>query len=45
MADNEQQAAKPAPRKGFGVNFKVFAIQVPLIRADADGNSGIVHMS
>jgi len=30
---------------GFGVNFKVFAIQVPLIRADADGNSGIVHMS
>ena len=30
---------------GFGVNFKVFAIQVPLIRADADGGSGIVHMS
>ena len=25
MADNEQQAAKPAPRKGFGVNFKVSA--------------------
>ena len=30
---------------GFGVNFKVFAIQVPLIRADAAGNSGIAHMS
>lgn len=30
---------------GFGVNFKVFAIQVPLVRADADNNSGIVHMS
>src|SRR5262245_10538974 len=30
---------------GFGVNFKAFAIQVPLIRSDADGNSGVVHMS
>jgi hypothetical protein len=30
---------------GFGVNFKAFAIQVPLIRADSLGNSGIVHMS
>ena len=25
MTDNEQQPAKPAPRKGFGVNFKVSA--------------------
>jgi Family of unknown function (DUF6260) len=30
---------------GMGVNFKAFAIQVPLIRADADGRSGLVHMS
>jgi hypothetical protein len=25
MTDNEQQAAKPSQRKGFGVNFKVSA--------------------
>lgn len=30
---------------GFGINFKAFAIQIPLIRADANGNSGVVHMS
>lgn len=30
---------------GFGINFKAFQIQVPLIRADIDGHSGIVHMS
>jgi uncharacterized linocin/CFP29 family protein len=30
---------------GFQINFKGFTIQVPLIRATADGNSGIVHMS
>jgi uncharacterized linocin/CFP29 family protein len=30
---------------GMGVNFKVFGIQVPLIRADAQGRSGIVHMT
>ena len=30
---------------GFGVNFKAFAIQIPLVRADADHNSGIAHMS
>lgn len=30
---------------GMGINFKVFAIQVPLIRADAANNSGIAHMS
>jgi uncharacterized linocin/CFP29 family protein len=30
---------------GFGVNFKAFAIQIPLVRADSAGNSGIYHMS
>jgi hypothetical protein len=30
---------------GFGVNFKAFMIQVPLIRATQSGKSGIVHMS
>jgi uncharacterized linocin/CFP29 family protein len=30
---------------GFMINFKAFAIAVPLIRADASGRSGIVHMS
>jgi hypothetical protein len=30
---------------GFGVNFKSFMIQVPLIRATQSGKSGIVHMS
>lgn len=30
---------------GFAVNFKAFMIQVPLIRADIAGRSGIVHMS
>jgi hypothetical protein len=30
---------------GFQVNFKAFTIQVPLIRADAQGRSGVVHMS
>lgn len=30
---------------GFGINFKAFAIQVPLIRADAQNRSGIFHMS
>lgn len=30
---------------GFGINFKAFQIQVPLIRSDVDGKSGIVHMS
>jgi hypothetical protein len=30
---------------GFGINFKAFAIQIPLIRADINGNSGVVHMS
>lgn len=30
---------------GFGVNFKAFMIQVPLIRAGYTGKSGIVHMS
>ena len=30
---------------GFGINFKAFMIQVPLIRSDIDGRSGIVHMS
>jgi uncharacterized linocin/CFP29 family protein len=30
---------------GMGVNFKVFGIQVPIIRADRSGRSGIVHMS
>jgi len=30
---------------GFHVNFKAFEIAVPLIRADAQGRSGVVHMS
>ncbi len=30
---------------GFQINFKAFAIQVPLIRADAQGRSGVQHMS
>lgn len=30
---------------GFGINFKAFQIQVPLVRADSLGQSGIVHMS
>ena len=30
---------------GFRINFKSFTIQVPLIRADVDGRSGIVHMT
>jgi hypothetical protein len=30
---------------GFQINFKAFTIQVPLIRADAQGRSGIVHMA
>ncbi len=30
---------------GFQINFKAFQIMVPLIRADAQGRSGIVHMS
>ncbi len=28
---------------GMKLNFKVMAIQVPSLRADADGNTGIVH--
>jgi len=30
---------------GFHINFKTFQIQVPLIKADIAGRSGIVHMS
>jgi hypothetical protein len=30
---------------GFTIAFKSFTIQVPLIRADAAGRSGIVHMN
>lgn len=30
---------------GFGINFKAFAIQLPLIRSDKSLRSGIVHMS
>jgi uncharacterized linocin/CFP29 family protein len=30
---------------GFKINFKAFAIGVPLIRSDAQGRSGIVHTS
>ncbi len=29
---------------GFTINFKAFQIQVPLIRSDADGRSGVIHM-
>jgi Uncharacterized protein conserved in bacteria len=30
---------------GFQINFKAFQIMVPLIRADAQGRSGVIHMS
>jgi len=30
---------------GFQVRFKAFAIQIPLIRSDAQGRSGVVHMT
>jgi uncharacterized linocin/CFP29 family protein len=30
---------------GFQINFKAFQIMVPLIRADAQGRSGVVHIS
>lgn len=30
---------------GFQVNFKGFQIEVPLIRSDIDGNTGVAHMS
>ena len=30
---------------GFQINFKAFQIAVPLIRADAQGRCGVVHMS
>lgn len=30
---------------GFQINFKAFAIGAPLIRSDADGRSGIYHMT
>jgi hypothetical protein len=29
---------------GFQINFKAFTIQVPLVRSDADGRSGVVHL-
>lgn len=30
---------------GLGLNFKVMAIQIPLLRVDSSGRSGVVHMS
>jgi hypothetical protein len=30
---------------GFVIKFKAFCIQIPLIRSDAQGRSGVVHMS
>lgn len=30
---------------GMHVNFKAFMIQVPLVRADQEGNCGLVHMT
>jgi len=30
---------------GFGIHFKTFQIGVPLIRADVQGRSGVVHIS
>lgn len=30
---------------GFQINFKGFAIMVPLIKSDKEGRSGVVHMS
>jgi len=29
---------------GFVIKFKAFAIQVPLIRADAQNRSGVIHL-
>lgn len=30
---------------GFGINFKAFQIMVPLIRADIQNRSGVIHMA
>lgn len=30
---------------GFRINFKAFTIQVPLVKSDAQGRSGVFHMS
>lgn len=30
---------------GFQIAFKAFSIQIPLVRADSDGRSGIFHMA
>jgi hypothetical protein len=46
MVDGEDvQTVQWDVNGGFGVNFKAFAIQIPLVRCDADDNSGIYHMS
>ena len=30
---------------GFQHNFKIFSIMIPRVRANGDGQSGIVHIS
>jgi len=46
MVDGEPfQTVQWDVQGGFGINFKAFAIQIPLVRADSQGRSGVVHMS
>lgn len=46
LADGESiQTVQWDIEGGFIMKFKVFAIQVPLIRSDADGRCGVFHMS
>jgi uncharacterized linocin/CFP29 family protein len=46
IVDGEQlQTVQWDVNGGFGINFKAFEIQVPLVRSDVDSNSGIFHMS
>lgn len=46
LVDGEQpQTVQWDVNGGFGLNMKAFAIQIPLVRADAAGGSGIFHMS
>lgn len=46
LLDGEQpQTVQWDVNGGFGLNMKAFAIQIPLVRADAAGGSGIVHIS
>jgi len=45
LADGEPaQTVQWDVEGGFEVKFKVFAIQIPIIRADAQGRSGVVNL-